>query len=194
MNNNYFHIYLILITVLILQACAVAVVTGGAAGGSMAHDRRTTGTFIEDQAIELKANRAFYNDKEINEKSHWNVTSYNTIVLITGEVPDEELRQRMIDIVQEIPKVSLVHNEMTIAAPSSLVSRSSDTLITSKVKTKLLTDKNVDGTRVKVVTEKGVVYLMGLVSETEAERATEITRLTGGVQKVVKLFQYTDIN
>jgi len=193
MNNNYFYISLILFTLLVLQACAIAIVTGGATGGSMAHDRRTTGTVIEDQAIELKVNQVFYHDKEINEKSHWNVTSYNTIVLITGEVPNEELRQRMIGIVQEIEKVSLVHNEMTIAAPSSFISRSSDTLVTSKVKTKLLTDENVDGLRVKVVTENGVVYLMGLISETEAERATEITRQTGGVQKVVKLFQYTDI-
>jgi len=194
MNNNYFNTYLILITLLILQACAIAVVTSGVAGGSMAHDRRTTGTVIEDQAIELKVNQAFYHDEEINKQSHWNVTSYNTIVLITGEVPNEELRRKMIDIAQEIEKVSLVHDEMTIAAPSSLLSRSSDTLVTSKVKTKLLTDKNVDGLRVKVVTENGVVYLMGLMSEEEAERVTEITRQTGGVQKVVKLFQYTDIN
>lgn len=181
-----------LLSTLILHGCAAAVVAGGATGATVAHDTRTTGTLIEDQAIELKANQAFFKDEEINENAHLNVTSYNMIVLVTGEAPTEALRERIINIVRDIPKVTQVYNEITIAAPSSFVSRSSDSLITSKVKTKLLTLDNFDGTRVKVVTEKGVVYLMGLLTRAEADRATEVTRQTGGVQKVVKLFQYTD--
>ena len=192
MLDRYLRIGLLLMLIPLLHACAVAVVAGGATGVTVAHDRRTTGTFIEDQAIELKANKGFYTDKELYEQAHLNVTSYNTVVLVTGETPSEELRNRAIDIVRNIPKVTHVHNEITIAAPSAMVSRSSDTLITAKVKTKLLTVKGFDGTRTKVVTEKGVVYLMGLLTREKSDIATNIARQVGGVQKVVKLFQYTN--
>ena len=180
---------------LLLSGCAAAVVgAAGAAGATatVAHDRRTTGTFIEDQSIELKAVKSFFFDKEINDSSHINVTSYNTVVLITGETPSEELRQRIVNVVRNIPKVTHVYDELTIAAPSSWTSRGSDTLITSKVKTRLLTLNNFDGTRIKVVTEKGVVYLMGLVTRAESDIATGEAQQSGGVQKIVKLFQYID--
>ena len=176
----------------ILHGCAAVVVGGAAAGANVAHDRRTTGTFIEDEAIELKSLKAIFEDKEVYEQTHLNVTSFNTIVLVSGEAPTEELRQRVIQIVRNIDKVSHVHNEITIAGPSSLMSRSGDTLITTKVKTKLIVEKNLDGTHVKVITENGVVYLMGLLNREDADKATEIARQTGGVQKVVKLFQYSD--
>jgi len=180
---------------LLLSGCAAAVVgVAGAAGATatVAHDRRTTGTFIEDQAIELKAVKSFFSDKEINDSSHINVTSYNTVVLITGETPSEDIRDRIVNIVRNIPKVTHVYDELTIAAPSSWTSRGSDTLITSKVKTRLLTLNNFDGTRIKVVTEKGVVYLMGLVTRAESDIATGEAQQSGGVQKIVKLFQYID--
>lgn len=183
---------MIVLAVVLLQGC-VAVAAGGAvAGASAAVDRRTTGAFVEDESIELKAVRAIMADKDLNAQAHLNVTSYNTIVLLTGEAPTEELRQRAEKIVRGVEKVSTVHNEINIAAPSSMMTRSSDTVITSKVKTKLLTDKNIEGVNIKVVTENGVVYLMGLASRAEAELATEVARQTGGVQKVVKIFQYTD--
>ncbi len=176
----------------LLQGC-VAVAAGGAvAGASAAVDRRTTGTLVEDESIELKAVRAIMADKDLNSQSHLNVTSYNTVVLLTGETPTDELRQRAEQIARGVDKVTTVHNEITVAAPSSVMTRSSDTVITSKVKTKLLADKNIEGVNIKVVTENGVVYLMGLASRAEAERATEVARQTGGVQKVVKVFQYTD--
>ena len=180
---------------LLLSGCAAVVIGAGAAAGAtatIAHDRRTTGVFIEDGAIEQKATKGFSADAEIKDSSHINVTSYNTVVLITGEAPSEDIRNRIVNIVREIPKVTHVYNEVTIAAPSSWTSRSSDTLITSKVKTNLLTLDDFDGTRVKVVTDKGVVYLMGIVTRAEADTATGETQHTGGVQKVVKLFQYID--
>ena len=183
---------LLLATIHLLGGCAAAVVAGGATGAAVAYDRRTTGTIIEDQAIETKTWQAFGTDKEINDNSHLNVTSYNTVVLVTGETSTEELRDRIINIIRNLDKVSDVYNEVTIAAPSAYVSRSSDSLITSKVKTKLLTLENFEGASVKVVTEKGVVYLMGLLSHEESDRATEAARKVNGVQKVVKLFQYTD--
>ena len=185
-------IFFYLVILLALQGCVAAVATTGATGAAVAYDQRTAGTIIEDQAIELKASQAFYSDKEIDENAHVNVTSYNTVVLVTGEAPTEELINRIIELVRNIPKVSHVYNELTLAAPSSFTSRSSDSLITARVKTNLLILDNFDGTRVKVVTEKGVVYLMGLLTRVGADRATESTRLTGGVQKVVKLFQYID--
>ena len=192
MNTRNFQTYILLTIVIILQGCAAAVITGGAAGVSLASDKRTTGTVIEDQSIELKAFKALTDNKEISDKAHLNVTSYNTVVLVTGEAPDESIRKQAVDIVRNIEKVSHVHDEITIAAPSSLMSRSSDSLITSKVKARLLADKNVKGLSIKVVTDKGVVYLMGITSREQARMATEIARQTGGVQKVVMLFEYTD--
>ena len=194
MNIGKKLIFISLIPIL-LSGCAAVVIGAGAAAGAtatIAHDRRTTGVFIEDGAIELKATKGFSADAEIKDSSHINVTSYNTVVLITGEAPSEDIRNRIVNIVREIPKVTHVYNEVTIAAPSSWTSRSSDSLITSKVKTNLLTLDDFDGTRVKVVTDKGVVYLMGIVTRAEADTATGETQHTGGVQKVVKLFQYID--
>jgi|SRR3972149_537070 len=192
MNNENFRTSLTLLACSLLQACAVAVGAGMAVGASTAIDQRTTGTVIEDQAIELKASQAFRADPEIRDQAHWNVTSYNTKALLSGEAINDNLRRRMEEIVRNIPKVTEVFNELTVAAPSSMMSRSSDTVITTKVKSLLLADKETKGLSVKVVTEKGVVYLMGLVSRQQADRATEITRQTGGVQKVVKLFEYLD--
>ncbi len=184
---------LLLVLVLpVLNGCAAAVIGGTAVTAGTLIDRRTTGTQVEDQTIELKAGTKLREDVELNEQAHINVTSYNTVVLLTGETPTDELRQRAVDIVKSLEKVTHIYNELTIAAPSSMTARSSDSIITSKVKTKMLSDQEISGLAVKVVTEKGVVYLMGLLTKSEAEIATNIARQTGGVQKVVKLFQYID--
>ena len=175
-----------------LFGCAAAVIGSGAVAGTSIIDRRTTGTQIEDQSIEFKAGQKLNADVEINEQAHINVTSYNTVVLLTGETPTEALRDRTVDIIKSLEKVTHIYNELTIAAPSSITARSSDSIITSKVKTKMLSNENLSGLAVKVVTEKGIVYLMGLVTKSESEMATDIARQTGGVQKVVKLFQYID--
>ncbi len=192
MLKSRVNIYLLILSIVILNGCAAVAVTGVAAGASVASDKRTTGTVIEDQAIELKASEAIFSDKELRQGSHVNFTSFNTVVLVTGEAPTEAMRDKIIDIVRNIEKVTSVHNEITIAAPSSFMSRSSDSVITSKVKAKLAADKAASALNTKVVTEKGVVYLMGLLPRAKADAATEIARTTGGVQKVVRLFQYTD--
>ena len=172
-----------------LAGCAAVAVGGIAATASVAHDRRTTGTFIEDQSIELKTTKALFSNKELKSQVHINATSYNNIVLVSGEAPTEQLRNEVINIVRNIEKVRHVFDEISIAAPSSFMSRSSDSLITAKVKTKLLSIKNFDGTRVKVVTENGVVYLMGLLTQEETDAITGVARKVGGVQKIVKLFE-----
>jgi osmotically-inducible protein OsmY len=192
MNYKSNRLYFLLFTVIYLQACAAAIVTGGAVGVTAATSERTTGTLIEDQSIELKTSSEFRKHEDIKSQAHWSVTSYNTKVLLTGEAPTEEIRQKMGDAALTVDKVTHVYNEITIAAPSSMMSRSSDTLITGKVKTLLLADKNTKGLSVKVVTDKGVVHLMGLVSREQGDNTTEVARQTGGVQKVVKLFEYID--
>ena len=183
---------LLLLFIVLLQGCATAVVTGAATGASVAVDRRTTGTIIDDQSIEFKAASAIRNNKELYDQSHINVTSYNGLVLLTGETPTEAFKQQAESLVRNIPKVRRIFNELIIAAPSALPSRSSDTWITSKIKAKLTAEKGVNPLNVKVVTEHGVVYLMGIISHAEADLAVNVVKRSAGVQRVVKLFEYTD--
>ena len=172
-----------------LGGCAGVLFGTAATGAAVAHDQRTTGTFIEDQAIELKAFERIRSDDDLEEQAHVSVTSYNQIVLLTGQTPTEELRQKAVSIVATVPKVRHVYDELSIAAPSSLTTRSSDTLLTAKVKTKLFTLERFDATRVKVVSENGIVYLMGLLTRDEGNTVATAASEVGGVQKVVKLFE-----
>ena len=183
---------IVLIPLILLQGCATAIITGAATGVSIAHDRRTTGAVIDDQGVEFKAALAIFNNKDIYEQSHINITSYNGIILITGETLTEQLKQQVYDLVRVIPKVRTIHNELIIAAPSSLPSRSSDAWITSKVKAKITSDRQIDPFYIKVVTEHGVVYLMGIVNQSESDRAVGITSNSAGVQRVVKMFEYSN--
>ncbi len=183
------------LTASLLCGCAAAVVGGAATGATAAHDRRTVGTFIDDEGIELKARLAIFDDKELNSQIHINIISINGVVLLVGQAPTEAQRQRATELTMSVPKVRLVHNEMTIAAPNSYMTRSSDSLITAKVKTALFGIKELqdfDPTRVKVVTENGIVYLMGIMTHNEANAVTDAARQVGGVQKIVKLFEYLD--
>lgn len=183
----------LVLPLLMSSGCAPLVVGGVAVtGASLAHDRRTTGTVIDDQMIELKAYNALDEVPALKTQAHINVTSFNGVVLLSGQVPGATLKAQASEQVRGIEKVRLVHNELLIAAPSSMASRSADGLITTRVKTALFGVKidGFDPTRVKVVTENGVVFLMGLVTRAEAEAATERTRTIGGVQKVVRLFEY----
>ncbi len=176
-----------------LQGCAPVVVGGVAMGAAIVHDRRTSGTVVEDQNIEIKAYEALRSDADVHEQSHINVTSYNLAVLLTGETPTPALKERAGALVKDVERVKHVYNELVIAAPSSFMNRSSDTVITGKVKTSLFSVEDLPGfdpTRVKVVTENGTVFLMGLVTQAEADAVTETVRSVGGVQRVVKLFEY----
>ncbi len=185
---------LIALVAALLQGCAAAVVTGAATGAAVAYDRRTSGVMLEDQNVELKIASRLRNDPGISAQAHINNTSFNLTVLLTGETPTPELRARAEAIARGVPNVKRVVNELTIAAPSSMTARASDTLITSKVKTGLLKVDIEDYSpeRVKVVTEAGVVYLMGLVTQAEANATIEITRRVGGVQRVVNVFEYVN--
>lgn len=185
-------IALALSSTVLLQGCVAMVAGGAATGVAVAHDQRSAGAIVDDQGIEIKALSTLKSDREIYKQAHVSVTSYNGIVLVTGEAPSEALRKRIGELVSKVDKVRRVHNEVTLAAPSSMVARSNDTYLTSKVKARMIGTKGFDSTRVKVVTEGGVVYLMGLVTRKEADIATDIARQTDGVQRVVKIFEYVD--
>lgn len=175
-----------------LTGCALGVGAGAAAtGAAVAYDRRSTGTMVDDELIEFKVIDAIRQDQELWNQIHLNATSYNNVVLLTGEAPTEKLRGRTGTLVGNISKVRTVHNEMAIASPSSMLSRSSDTWITGKVKTSMLTSDKKSAW-IKVITENGSVYLMGLVTRAEANAATEIVRKVSGVQRVVKVFEYIE--
>ncbi|RRQ22647.1 BON domain-containing protein [Thiohalobacter thiocyanaticus] len=188
-------LFIIIAALGILNGCAPLVVGGTATGVAMVHDRRTAGTVLEDQSIELKALSALRKHEDLYKQSHINVTSYNMMVLMSGETPTEAYKQRAGEIVGNVEKVRRVYNELSVAAPSSMMTRSSDTLITGKVKTSLFRIKGLEGfdpTRVKVVTENGTVYLMGLLTRREGDAVAQEARSVGGVQRVVKLFEYID--
>lgn len=175
-----------------LQGCVPLIVAGAGTGALMASDRRTTGTYIEDEGIENKANTRIY--EQYKTGVHLNVTSFNRHVLLTGEVPDDATKAGVEKIVAGVPNVKGVSNEIGVANTSGLSSRGSDTVITSDVKLRFLDKANgrFQTDHVKVVTERGTVYLMGIVTHKEAEAATEIASTTGGVQKVVRVFEYMD--
>jgi osmotically-inducible protein OsmY len=176
----------------IVSLSLIFFVLSSVSGCAVVHERRTLGSSIEDETIELKALKFLYGVEDISNNTHINATSYNGVVLLTGEAPTEQLRSKVVDHIRRIQKVAKVHNEIILAAPSSLISRSSDTLITSKAKIALLNINNIQGfdpTRVKIVTENGVVYLMGILKKHEVSPVIEIIRRVGGVQRVVKLFE-----
>lgn len=177
----------------LLQACAPVVVGGAAATGTaVAIDRRTAGTMVDDQAVELKTLDAILSDKELYEQTHISSTSFNGLVLLTGQAPRAELRERAERIVGAYPEVRRVVNEIAVSAPNSVMTRTSDTWITTKVKTLMFAEKDFNGNNVKVVTENGTVYLMGLVRRAESDKAVAIARQVKGVQRVVKVFEYLD--
>jgi osmotically-inducible protein OsmY len=173
-----------------LQGCFPVVAGGVGAGVVMATDRRTSGIFIEDQGIELKAQNRV--SEKLKDQVHLNVTSFNLSALMTGEAPNEALRTEAENIVKTVPNVRQVFNEIAIAPASSYSARSSDSYITTKVKARMVDANKFNANHVKVVTEASTVYLLGLVTHKEAEDATEIARTTSGVMKVVKLFEYLD--
>lgn len=171
-----------------ITACLPVVVGGAAAGGAMAADRRTSGVYVEDQNIELKASHTL--DDVVTDLSHVNVTSYKGNVLLTGEVPDAATKTKVENAIKVIESVRNVTNELTIGPKSSISSRADDSYLTTKIKAQFVSENKFQANYVKVVTENSVVYLMGYVTHAEADAAAEIARNTSGVTKVVKVFEY----
>jgi len=171
----------------VLGGCAAVAVTGMTTAALMATDRRTSGTYIEDETIEWKVGGRMRNDFG---SEHVNATSYNRRVLLTGEVHTEDIKKRVEGAVRAVENVKEVTNELQVAGVSSMASRGSDSLVTSNVKARMVNNGKFSTNHVKVLTEAGVVYLMGLVTPAEADAAVEIARTTSGVNRVVKVFEY----
>ncbi|MDB5874083.1 MAG: transporter [Ramlibacter sp.] len=169
-----------------LSGCAPLLIGGAAVGALVTFDRRTSGTQIEDETIELRAASGLR--QALGDRAHVNVTSYNRQVLLTGEVPNDRDKQAAEQVIAKVDNVKGVVNELAVLGNSTLAQRSADTLVTGKVKASLVDDKDLYVGAFKVVTERGTVFLMGRVTQREAERATQITRSISGVQRVVRIF------
>jgi len=187
--SRHYWVYPIACSVLLLQGCELALIgAGGAAAVTAFEDRRTAGAQVEDEGIELRIGNRI--SQRFGDKAHVNANAFNRWVLLTGEAPDDAARAEMEKIAAAVPNVRGVSNEVQVAGVSSLTSRASDSFITSKVKARFVDARKFSPVHVKVATEAGVVYLLGVVTEKEADDAVEIARTTGGVRKVVKIFEY----
>jgi osmotically-inducible protein OsmY len=177
-----------LVSIVALSACAPLVVGGAVVGGSMlVSDRRSSGAQVEDQAIELKAvNRV---REAIGDRGHINATSYNRLLLITGEVDTDADKAAVEQAAARVDNVRSIVNELAVMPATSLASRSSDTILSGKVKASFIDAKDIFANSIKVVTERGTVFLLGRVTEREAARAAEVARGVSGVQKVVRVFE-----
>jgi len=166
----------------LLQGCAEMTKAGTAV------DRRTAGVMVDDEAIELRATNRV--SERFGDKVHVNITSFNRSVLVTGEVPNTPTKGEIEKLIQAVPGVRGITNELQVIDATSLTSRANDSAITGKVKARLFDSGKLNAMHVKVTTENGVVYLLGLVTDAEANAAAEVARTTGGVRKVVKVFDY----
>jgi osmotically-inducible protein OsmY len=173
----------------LLQGCAAAVVAGGATAVTSANDRRTLGAQIDDKNVVLKAVRALADHPATAEGSNINVTSYNGVMLLTGQTRTEQIRQQAGTLVAKIDGVRDVQNQIRLGNNTGMTTRTRDSWISTKVKTQLLADEEVSGLNIKVVTENAEVFLMGLVTDQEAAKAVDIARHVDGVARVVRAFE-----
>jgi len=180
---------IMLLAVSLLTGCVAAVVGGAGGAALVGADRRTVGTVTEDQGIEIKAS------SRISDKfpdAHINITSYNRMLLLTGETANNAARTEIEKVARAIENVRGVYNEIAVVGNSSLSARTNDAYVTGKVKARFVDGQKFNAVHVKVVTESSTVYLLGMVNRKEADDATEIARTTSGVQKVVRLFEFLD--
>ncbi len=191
LKNNT--LLLLISFILLFQTACTAVVVGAGAGtaAAVAMDKRTAGDMLEDENIELKFIHNFYQNKEISKTSHVNATSFNGWLLLTGEAPNQEIKQAIYNLAINIKNVKRIFNEINISEPTSMASRSKDTYITSKIKTSLLTNKKTEAYHVKVVTENSVVYLMGIITQHQSSEIVKVIQEISGVQRIIKLFDYS---
>ena len=188
MNRKLFGFAAAALAAALLQGCFPLAVTSVGTAALVATDRRTAGTYLEDETIEWKV---FGRLREGFPGAHVNATSYNRRVLLTGEAPNEDMKKKIEEAVRTIENVKEVTNELQVAGASSIASRGNDSLVTSNVKARMVNNGRFPPQHVKVLTEAGTVYLMGLVTPQEGDAAVEIARNTSGVVRVVKVFEYT---
>ena len=196
MNSNTsrisLHILLALVIASLLSGCAALVVGAGTTGATVAHDRRTTGTYVEDKAILLKALQMRSQDEVLQKNSNISIEVYNLKILLTGQAVDADIVARFRDKLITIDRVKHVYNEVTVGAEGTWSEAAADTLLTSRVKVDLFKVgiQGFDPLRVKVTSSLGTVYLMGLLTPEEADAVVEKVRYISGVKRVVRLFEY----
>ena len=187
---------LLLLNSLLVGGCStIATDEGEITEHSLLHERRTRDAILTDKRIESEAYDELNDDDELLTQCHFTVTAYNGAVLVTGETPNEDLGKKIISTIQVIPDVKLIHNNLTIADPSDAGSRANDALITDTIRiafNQIRTIPDFDPSMVKVITENGVVYLMGLVHRDEGTVVINLTRLQPGVKQIVTVFEYVD--
>jgi osmotically-inducible protein OsmY len=188
--RTLYRIAAVLLCCIMLPGCFVPFVAGAALGGAIVYDRRDFQTMVDDQEISQQANNKMHTDNELYQNAHIVVTSFNRSVLIVGQAPTETLRAKVQQIVAALPNVKRIYNEVTISGPTSAAVRSSDSWITTKVKSQMLVEPKLRSGQIKVLTENGVVYLIGVVRHSQADVAIDIARQVSGVQRVVKIFEY----
>lgn len=181
---------LILVSFFSLQGCFVAGAAAGAAAIAVVYDHRNISNILHDTDIANKIADRISKVPALRNNSHVEVTVFNRVVLLTGETPNQALKQQAEDIAKSVSEVTRVYNQLSIQGPTSSLIRTSDSWITTKIKTEMLATEDLKSGSIKVVTENGVVYLMGMVKHEQAEIAVDIARQVSGVQKVVKIFQY----
>ncbi len=182
----------LLAIIIILQGCVAAAVVGVGTGVKMATDRRSVGNQIDDQTIELNAYSKLSEDTALKDSTNIQVIAMNGTLLVVGQAPTVFLRDSVMKIINNIEGVTKVYNQIRIGSVTSILTKSHDAWLTSKVKVALLAEDNIDGTNIKVVTENAEVFLMGLVSQKEASKAVNIARNISGVNQVLKAFEYRD--
>lgn len=175
-----------------IQGCAGLMVAGAAVGAVAASDTRPAKVLMDDKVIEMTATDKIYSDRELQTRVHINVYSYNYVVLLTGETLSQDLKNKAVEIVRNINHVRRVYNEIRVADLTSFESRAKDSWISSKIKANMLGTKNFEATKVEVITENRTVFMMGLVTEAQGAQAAEIASRVEGVEKVIKLFEYTE--
>lgn len=175
---------------LLLQACIPAAFVAGAASGLVIYDQREAKTIFDDRDITYLTQTAINSDKELKAAAHVSVTTFNHVVLVVGQTPTPELRDKAIAIVQKTANISKVHNAITIEPSISMQERSRDAWLTTKVKTALLAEKGLHSPQIKIVTENKTVYLLGIVSNSQGQLAADVAKNVAGIEKVVKVFEY----
>ncbi len=181
---------IVLGTVVLLQGCAAAVVAGTASAVTAANDRRTIGSQIDDNNIEIKASIALSEVERLEKFANISAVSVNGIVLLVGQVANEEMRNEAQRTIEGVSGIRKIHNQIRIGSNIGITTQTHDSWLTSKVKGQLLTAKDISSNNIKVVTENAEVFLMGLVSDSESTRAVNIARNVSGVERVVKVFEY----
>lgn len=185
---------LILLTLALLQGCAGAVVLGAVSGAKMANDERSVGTQLSDTNADFQISSALSKHNDISNQTNITAVVMNNNVLMIGQSPNSMLRDKAINTVQGLQLGGKIHNQIRIGNPTSFTTRSNDTWVTTKVKGRMLNENGIDVTRIKVITENGEVFLLGLVDRKQADLAVDIARNTAGVRKVVKVFEYVDVS